>query len=282
MRGPKAYGAAAQLGLPVRRREPTERFEAMVDWVTTERLDGQHVAVQLYGNDTPWALKALREAGAKVTAIPVYRWVPPEDEGPARRLVREALDGQLTVITFTSPSAVASICRIAEAEGSLDALLAAFRTRVVAACVGPATAEAARDRGIEVTCAPAVGRLGLLVRSLAGTLGDRHLHLRTGDRELVVQSSLVVGDEVRVMLPDRERQVLAAIASRAGRVVSRVVVEREVWGSADEDRALDAVLSRLRRHLRPPASRSSTRVRRGYQLLAEPLPCPLTGRERAG
>jgi uroporphyrinogen-III synthase len=274
VRGPKAYGAAAQLGLPVLRREPSERFEAMVDWVTTERLDGQHVAVQLFGNDAPWALKALREAGAKVTAIPVYRWVPPDDEGPARRLVREALDGQLTVVTFTSPSAVASICRIAEAEGSLDALLVAFRTRVVAACVGPATAEAARDRGIEVACFPDVGRLGLLVRSLAATLGDRHVHLRTGDRELVVQSSLVVGDDVRVVLPDRERQVLAAIASRAGRVASRVVVEREVWGSADEDRALDAVLSRLRRRLLPTGLEIVTRVRRGYQLLAEPIPCP--------
>lgn len=277
VRGPKAHAAAIQAGLPVWRREPTERFEAMIDHLTAESLEGQHVAVQLYGNDTPWALKALREAGAKVTPIPVYRWVPPEDEGPARRLVREALDGQLSVVTFTSPSAVASICRIADAEQSLEALLSAFETRVAVACVGPATEEAARLRGIAVACAPDLGRLGLLVRSLASTLGQRHLHLRTPAGEVVLQGGILVGDGgLHLVLPDRERQVLHAIASRAGRVVSRTVVEREVWQSTDEDRALDAVLSRLRRRLAPSGLEIATRVRRGYQLLAEPLPCLTT------
>lgn len=274
-RGPKAHAAVVQVGLTVHRREPTERFEAMIDFLTTDRLDGHHVAVQLHGSDASWAIKALLEAGAKVTAVPVYRWVAPEDEGPARRLVREALDGQLTVITFTSPSSVASICRIADAEQSLDALLTAFRTRVLAACVGPVTAEAARDRGIQVGCAPDLGRLGLLVRTLASTLRDRHLHLRTADRELVLQSGLLLGDGLRIALSDRERQVLAAIASRSGRVVSRSTVGREVWQSVDEDRALDAVLSRLRRSLAPAGLEITTRVRRGYQLLAEPVPCPV-------
>lgn len=274
-RGPKAHAATVQVGLDVLRREPTERLEALIDWLTTDRLEGEHVALQLYGNDTPWAIKRLRAAGAKVTPIPVYRWVAPEDEGPARRLVREALDGQLSVISFTSPSAVTSICRIAEAEQSLDDLLTAFRTRVLAACVGPATAEAAQDRGILVACSPDLGRLGLLVRSLAAVLRERHLHLRTPSGEVVVQGSLVVGDGAKVDLPDRERQVLAAIASRAGRVVSRQAVEREVWQSIDEDRALDAVLSRLRRNLAPTGLEIATRVRRGYQLLAEEQPCPL-------
>lgn len=276
-RGPKAYAAALQVGLPVWRREPTERLEAMVESLTEERLDGQHLALQLYGSDADWATEALEAAGAKVTAVPIYRWVPPDDEAPARRLLREALEGQLTVVTFTSPSAVASLCRIAEDEDALDPLLISFRTRVVAACIGPATEDAARDHGIEVACAPDVGRLGLLVRELAQTLADRHVHLQVGEHELLVQGNLVVGREgdevVRMALPDRERQVLRVLAARAGRVVSREAIEREVWGSADEDRALDAVLSRLRRSLAPTGLEIATRVRRGYQLLADPVPC---------
>lgn len=276
VRGPKAYGAALALGLEVHHREPTERLDAMIALMVEQGdLAGEHLAIQLYGNDAPWATKALEAAGAAVTAVPVYRWVPPDDEGPARRLVREALDGQLTVVTFTSPSAIASLCRIAEAEASLDDLLEAFATRVAAACVGPFTEEAARARGITVACAPDRGRLGLLVRSLSEALRDRHVHLDASGTELVLQGGLVVGDGVQVSLPDRERQVLTVLAERVGRVVPRQVIERDVWRSTSEDRALDAVLSRLRRSLAPTGLEIETRVRRGYQLRAGPARCPL-------
>ncbi len=142
------------------------------------------------------------------------------------------------------------------------------------ACVGPVTEEAARSQGVRVACAPQVGRLGLLVRSLAATLRGRHLHLAAGGREVVLQGGLLVGaDGMQIALPDRERQVLTALARRPGVVVSRAAIEREVWGSADEDRALDAVLTRLRRHIAPTGLAIATRVRRGYQLEAELLPC---------
>lgn len=281
-RGPKAYAAALSLGVPVWRREPTERLEAMIDAITTEGVAGKHIAIQLYGNDAPWAVKALDEAGARVTAVPIYRWVPPDDEGPARRLVREALDGQLTVMTFTSPSAVVSTCRIAEAEQSLDALLEVYNTRVIAACVGPVTEAAARDRGMKVACAPAVGRLGLLVRALAAAVRERHVHLQTPQGEVLLQGNLVVSNDAQVLLPDRERQVLAVLARRPGVVTSRATIEREVWRSDDEDRALDAVLSRLRRHLLPTGLQIVTRVRRGYQLLGEPMSCPVAGEPARG
>jgi uroporphyrinogen-III synthase len=275
VRGPKAHAAAVQLGLTVSYREPTERLDALVAELTRGRLEGRHVAIQLYGHDVPWAEKALREAGALVTAVPVYRWVAPDDEAPARRLVRDALDGQLAAMTFTSPSAVGSICRIADAEGTLDDLLAAFQSRVAAACVGPTTAAAAAQHGIRVACAPPRGRLGLLVRALAATLRERHVHLDAGGREIVLQGGLLVADDgARISLPDRERQVLTALARRTGAVVSRSAIEREVWGSTDEDRALDAVLTRVRRHIAPSGLAIGTRVRRGYQLLATARACP--------
>ena len=141
-RGPKAHAAAVQAGIPVWRREPSERLDAMVEHLTARSLTGAHLALQLYGNDVPWAVKALEAAGARVTTVPVYRWVPPDDEGPARRLIREAIDGQLAAVTFTCPAAARSTCRIADADGVLDDLLEAFESRVAAACVGPITEEA--------------------------------------------------------------------------------------------------------------------------------------------
>lgn len=272
-RGPKAYAAAAQLGLPVWHQEPSERLNALVEHLSRTSLEGERIALQLHGNETPDIVHTLEAAGADVISVAAYQWVPPEDEGPARRLVREAIDGQLTVVTFTSPSAIESTCRIAAGEGMLDALLDAFRTRVAVACVGPVTRDSAAEHGITVACAPPMGRLGLLVRSIAGTLHDQHLHLTTPSGELVLQGRLLVGEDVELVLADRERQVLLVLARKAGLVVPRSAIERAVWQSTDEDRALDAVLSRMRRRLAPTGLEIATRLRRGYQLLAEPVPC---------
>ena len=272
-RGPKAYASAVQLGLEVWRQEPTERLHALVSNLSRDSLRGEHIALQLHGNESPEIVDALELAGARVTQVAAYQWVPPEDEGPARRLVREVVDGQLTVVTFTSPSAIASLCRIADGEGSLPALLEAFATRVAVACVGPVTRDAAVEHGVEVACAPPMGRLGLLVRSLAGTLRDQHLHLATPTGELVLQGRLLIGDGIQLELADRERQVLHVLARKAGVVVSRSAIEQAVWQSTDEDRALDAVLTRMRRRLAPTGLEIATRLRRGYQLLAEHRPC---------
>ena len=210
-----------------------------------------------------------------MTAVPVYRWVPPDDEGPARRLVREAIDGQLTAVTFTCPSAVASTCRIADADHVLDELLAAFESRVTVACVGPTTAAAARDRGIRVR-ARSERRTARPARAVAGGLAAEPARAPArGGQEVLLQGNLVLAPNTSVALPDRERQVLAALARRPGLVVSRAAIERDVWQSTDEDRALEAVLSRLRKHLAPTGLEIETRVRRGYQLLAAAAPCPV-------
>ena len=276
-RGPKAHAAAVQAGIPVWRREPSERLDAMVEHLTARSLTGAHLALQLYGNDVPWAVKTLEAAGARVTTVPVYRWVAPDDEGPARRLIRDAIDGQLAAVTFTCPAAARSTCRIADNEGVLDELLHAFESGVAAACVGPVTEEATRDLGIRVACAPNVGRLGLLVRSLATRLQPEHLHLRTTAGEVVLQGSLVATTIGRATLPDRERQVLAALARRPGVVVAKATIEREVWGVATDDGALDAVVARLRRRLGPTGLTITTRVRRGFQLEADAAPCQVAG-----
>jgi uroporphyrinogen-III synthase len=276
-RGPKAHAAAVQAGVPVWKREPTERLDAMVEGLTARSLTGAHLALQLYGNDVPWAVKALEAAGARVTTVPVYRWVAPDDEGPARRLIRDAVDGNLSGVTFTCPAAARSTCRIADSEGVLEELLAAFSSRVAVACVGPVTEEAARDLGIHVSCAPGVGRLGLLVRALTTTLRREHLHLRTPGGEVVIQGSTISSAAGRTDLPARERQVLATLARRPGVVVSRATIVREVWGAPQDDGTLDAVLTRLRRHTHPSGLAITTRVRRGFQLEAEAAPCLAAG-----
>ena len=46
---------------------------------------GLRVAVQEYGKPGPDLVAGLRERGAEVVTVPVYRWALPEDTGPLRR-----------------------------------------------------------------------------------------------------------------------------------------------------------------------------------------------------
>ena len=92
----------------------------------------------------------------------------PDDEGPARRLVREAIEGQLTGDDLHLPVRGREHLPHRRAPtASLDELLAAFRTRVAVACVGPVTAGRRdgpwRARGLRAQRRPARA-----ARALAG------------------------------------------------------------------------------------------------------------------
>ena len=81
----------------------------------------------------------LREAGAEVEVLPIYRTVLPE--GAADRL-RAELGRGVDAVTFTSSSTVA---HFAEALAG-----APFPPGAIAACIGPVTARSAREAGYPV------------------------------------------------------------------------------------------------------------------------------------
>ncbi|HXA29882.1 MAG TPA: uroporphyrinogen-III C-methyltransferase [Candidatus Angelobacter sp.] len=82
----------------------------------------------------------LRDAGAEVDVLPLYRTVLPAD---AREQLHALLDGgAVDAVTFTSSSTV---------QHFLDALGdRAFPDGAIAACIGPVTARTARDAGLPV------------------------------------------------------------------------------------------------------------------------------------
>ena len=82
----------------------------------------------------------LSALGAEVTEIPVYRTVPASDSGP--RLERIFADG-IDVATFTSSSTATNLVRLLN--GHLDRL-----SEATVACIGPVTAETARELGLKV------------------------------------------------------------------------------------------------------------------------------------
>lgn len=92
----------------------------------------------------------LRKRGSLVTEVIAYRTVAidPEREGEPD-VYRMLLDRRIDVVTFTSPSSVRSFAELYGAEAAADLL-----GQTAVAAIGPVTAEAAAQLGIECSIVP--------------------------------------------------------------------------------------------------------------------------------
>jgi uroporphyrinogen III methyltransferase/synthase len=88
--------------------------------------------------------EALRADGAAVDVVPVYRTVPAT---PEAAVIDRLRNGEVDVVTFTSPSTVRHFIAWAVSAG-LDP--AEVLTRATAASIGPVTSDALRERGYAV------------------------------------------------------------------------------------------------------------------------------------
>jgi len=273
-RGPKARASLAAVGLPSDFDEPSERLDCLVERLVAEGVDGRRIALQLYGEEVPWAVDRLRSAGADVVTVPIYRWTLAEDLGPAQRLLRDLQTGQLDAVTFTSAAAVRSFAMLADDMGIGDDIRSICSSSVVTACVGPITDETAEAAGFAQRCAPHRGRLGLLVRALSTELHSRHRHFVVGGRESVVHGGAVWSTDEHLVLTGLERMLFGLLAERPHAVVSRTTLRQRIWGPRPSDSAIDSALSRLRRVLRPVGLNVDAVLRRGWTLGAHEVPCP--------
>lgn len=266
-RGPKAAGAMLTAGLDVWWQAPSEQLREVRDRLVEEPLDGARVAIQLHGDDDQDLSAAVRGRGGEPVEVPVYRWTLPEDTRPVERLIDDVCNGRVDAVTFTAAPAVRNLFAMAEDVGAATDLSQAFSAGVVAACIGPVCADAARAYGIDAPLVPERWRLGALVHAVADHLGERRRSLRIGDADVLVQGALVVVDGDEQRLTERERAVLDVLLRRTGATVARATLLREVWGSVDTDaHNLDVTIARLRAKLGRAGAGIETAPRRGYRI----------------
>ncbi|SEO94361.1 uroporphyrinogen-III synthase [Trujillonella endophytica] len=264
-RGPKARGAIRGAGLVDAWSPESESSAEVLQHLLSGAegsLEGRRIAVQLHGDPLPDLVAGLRDTGAQVLTVPVYRWVLPEDVAPVRRLVASVIAGQVDAVTFTSAPAAASLLAVAEQLGSTDALVAAMRDRVMAVAVGAVTAGPLEAAGIP-TCQPERARLGALAREVVARLPERDPVLCLGDITLQVRGSAAVVDGRLVELAPGPMAVLRALARRPGVVVARPELVGGLPGGGDEH-AVEMAVTRLRAALGRGVV--ETVVKRGYRL----------------
>jgi uroporphyrinogen-III synthase len=266
-RGPKAKGAVRAAGLAEKWSPDSESTDEVLGKLLADGVAGRRVAVQLHGEPLPDFCLALRNAGADVLEVPVYRWLPAEDVRPLRRLVDQIVAGLVDCVTFTSAPAVASLLAIAAEEGRQPAVVEALKGQVLAACVGPVTAAPLERLGI-ATVQPARARLGALVRTVVEELPARRTRsVESAGHLLELRGHSVLVDGVEVALTGKQAAVLAVLVKGAGRVVSRTDLLRAAWPEESRDEhTVEMTVARLRTALGTAGAVVETVVKRGYRL----------------
>lgn len=163
-RGPKAVAALRELGLgpALTAPAPSTWREVLAALDAAGPLAGKRVAVQEYGAPNPELLAGLRERGALVTAVPVYRWALPEDLGALAEAIARLAAADAEVALFTSATQGTHLLRVAAERGIADPLRAGF-ARVVVGSIGPVCSAALVAVGLPVDLEPSRPKMGPLV-----------------------------------------------------------------------------------------------------------------------
>jgi uroporphyrinogen-III synthase len=174
-RGPKSTAALRSFGVTTWRSAEHETAGELVAILAAEAPEGSTVVVQAHGRHDDRFASTLSPRGCRVIEVPVYSWNLPDDLGPARDLVDRVISRTVDAVTFTAAPAVRNLLAVAEQDHRDGELLDAFNEGrgVIAACVGPVCAAAARETGFTKPIWPDVGRLGLLVRALGDEFDRR-------------------------------------------------------------------------------------------------------------
>lgn len=267
-RGPKVRGAIRAAGLKEKWSPASESMAEVLDRLLAEGVDGRRIAVQLHGEPLPGFCEALRDSGAEIVTVPVYRWLPPQDLAPVDRLIDAVIGGTLDAVTFTSAPAAASLLDRADQRGVREDLLAALRRDVLSACVGPVTALPLQAHDVP-TAQPERFRLGPLVQLLCRELPARTRVLPLAGHRVEIRGHAAVVDGDLRPVPPAGMALLRALARRPGWVVPRAELLRALPGSGRDEHAVETAMARLRSSLGAPRL-IQTVVKRGYRLAMDP------------
>lgn len=138
-------------------RELLELFDAHIP------VSGKQVAIQEYGIPNAELYAGLKERGAAVMAVPVYRWDVPADTGPLQAAIRGTIAGEFDILMWTSSFQLTSVLSVADSMGLKAEWLAAAR-KCVTASIGPTATEHLTAEGLPPDLEPEHPKMGHLVR----------------------------------------------------------------------------------------------------------------------
>ena len=164
-RGPKPVAALKVFGLQPTLTVPEPN--TWVDLISTldeyRPVKGLRVAVQEYGMSNPDLMEALKQRGADVFQVPIYRWALPKDLEPLRQSLSRIMAGKAPVLLITNAAQVDHVMEVLEKDGKVEPFRTALKKMVVAS-IGPTASERLRHHEWPIDLEPSHPKMGVLVK----------------------------------------------------------------------------------------------------------------------
>ncbi len=173
-RGPKAVAALHREGLAatIKARSPYTTVE-LIEALAALDLAGLPVVLVHYGERNEPLVEALTSQGAVLLELLVYEWGLPEDTAPLVRAAESLVRGDFDAAAFTTQVQARHLMSIASRIGRRNQLVAALRSRVVVAAVGPTCARVLDELGVPPHVVPDPPKMGSMLEALADRLATR-------------------------------------------------------------------------------------------------------------
>ena len=171
VRGPKPAAVMREFNIPVALTVPEPNTWREIVAVLDKNpeivpLENRRVAIQEHGEPSPELYGALRERGADIFAVRIYRWELPENLAPLQNAVRSLINNAIDVVLFTSSVQYVHAAKVAAQMGVEQQFKSALNGSLVAS-IGPVASEALRKNGIRVDVEPSHPKMGFLVKETA-------------------------------------------------------------------------------------------------------------------
>jgi len=145
--GPKTAAGLQERGLRLDFIPSEYRAEAVIDGLGADEVASKKFLLPRAAKAREILPEKIKEMGGQIDVVSVYETIRPAGKrGEVRDLLKE---GVISCITFTSSSTVENFAKMFP-EADLPSLV----DKVTIACIGPITAQTARDHGLEVKIMP--------------------------------------------------------------------------------------------------------------------------------
>jgi uroporphyrinogen III methyltransferase/synthase len=135
--------------------------EGVIEALTATNLHGRRILIARAKAAREILPEELRARGAEVDVVPVYQTVLPTVD--VQSLKDQLQAGAIDIVTFTSSSTVRNFCDLFKTREELHRLTGTL----VIACIGPVTAQTAREYGLTVTVMPPENTIPALTEAVA-------------------------------------------------------------------------------------------------------------------
>ena len=170
VRGPKPTAALRSRNVRIDKsaKDPFTTREIMAE-LNTLVLKGERVLVQRYGARNTELEAGLKEMGAVVIEIPVYRWSLPADTKPMSDLIEALERREIDAVVVTSASQIHNLFELARTLDKAGSLAANLNATLVAS-IGPVCSAALAQLGIKPGLEASPPKLGPLLNALDDAL----------------------------------------------------------------------------------------------------------------